>query len=285
MVLPVYNKPMFLQRIETPRLKKDGTLSERPSVTYQFKCDTCEKVYEKRPGNVSVSKTGTHFCSNKCKFESHRPGGELRQSSEKTSIERYGTAKPMLSTEVKERQTRTLMERYGKEVSSPLHVPGAKEKRQRTHLERYGHEHTFQIETFRQKRNVTWQRNMPKNFISKAELKLRTLLETRYGVSNVIHQKWVNGHPIDFYVRSIDTYVQLDGVYWHGLDRPIDEIAESDSARDASIYQKWLSDRQQDAWFIEHNMRLVRITDVQLSSGSCCLSELACASPGHTVHC
>lgn len=254
---------MFLQRIERPRTKKDGTISQQPEVRYQFQCDACKKIYEKRPGNVSVSRSGLHFCSNACKFEAHRAGKILRVVSERTSLERYSSTTPMSSPIVIAKWLGTFKERYGEDVTSPLQVPGAKERRARTHLERYGVEHTFQVEAFKQKRNVTWQRNMPQNFISKSELKFKIALEERFGKDDIIHQRWVNGHPIDFYVKSIDTYVQFDGVYWHGLNRPIDVIQTSTSVRDKTIFKHWLNDREQDTWFAEKGLRLVRITDVQ----------------------
>lgn len=73
---------------------------------------------------------------------------------------------------------------------------------------------------------------------------------------------------IDFYIKTIDTYLQFDGVYWHGLDRPIDEIRQSDKGRDKAIYRKWLVDRQQEKWFKDQGKRLVRITDKQFLSNS-----------------
>jgi hypothetical protein len=66
--------------------------------------------------------------------------------------------------------------------------------------------------------------------------------------------------------RSIDTYVQLDGVYWHGLDRPIELIAEHRTKRDVQIHKKWATDREQDAWFAERGMKLVRITDAHVQA-------------------
>jgi hypothetical protein len=75
--------------------------------------------------------------------------------------------------------------------------------------------------------------------------------------------KWA----IDFYVRSIDTYVQLDGVYWHGLDRSIEEIAKRKTNRDIVIHKKWLTDREQEQWFSNAKLRLIRITDKDFKQG------------------
>jgi hypothetical protein len=86
---------------------------------------------------------------------------------------------------------------------------------------------------------------------------------------NTMHNVWL--HPnvtgakqlwnVDMYVPELDTYVQFDGTYWHGLDRPIEIIRESRSACDTTIYKKWLTDREQDAWFNASGKRLIRITD------------------------
>ena len=58
-----------------------------------------------------------------------------------------------------------------------------------------------------------------------------------------------------------DIYLQIDGRYWHGLDRPLEEIKQSSAGRDKSIYQRWFSDREQDEQFFAAGLRLVRITD------------------------
>lgn len=94
---------------------------------------------------------------------------------------------------------------------------------------------------------------------SRVEHELYELLCSTYG--DVERQVIVNDWSIDFYVKSVDTYVQLDGEYWHGLDRPIELIAEHKSPRDVQIHKKLLSDCAQVEWFKANEKRLVRITD------------------------
>lgn len=86
-----------------------------------------------------------------------------------------------------------------------------------------------------------------------------------YGSDNVERQVTPPGThwPIDFYIKSIDTWIQFDGVYWHGLDRPLEIITKYRTKRDAQIHKKWLTDREQDKWFEEHGLKLIRITDKQ----------------------
>lgn len=81
----------------------------------------------------------------------------------------------------------------------------------------------------------------------------------KFGV--VERQKVVNGWAIDFYINGI--YIQLDGVYYHGLDRPLDKIAEFKTSLDKNIYLTYLRDRKQDQWFADNSMKLYRITDLE----------------------
>lgn len=63
----------------------------------------------------------------------------------------------------------------------------------------------------------------------------------------------INRFNIDIYVRTTNTYVEYDGVYYHGLDRPYDQLSPG-------IRKKYDRDRIVDAWFRERGIRLVRIT-------------------------
>ena len=77
-------------------------------------------------------------------------------------------------------------------------------------------------------------------------------------------KRWI----IDFYIPSIDTYVQFDGVYWHGLNRPIEEIRKSLTKRDMQIAKAFQKDQAQNAWFQENGLRLVRVTDKEFQQQS-----------------
>jgi hypothetical protein len=77
----------------------------------------------------------------------------------------------------------------------------------------------------------------------------------------------MNIWPIDFYVKSIDTYIQFDGEYWHGLDRPLEEIQKFKTSRDRRIFEGWNRDREQDKWFREQGLKLNRITNKQFFRG------------------
>jgi len=104
------------------------------------------------------------------------------------------------------------------------------------------------------------------------EVKLYGLILELYPQAQ--HSIWMHksktGHDktwnIDIYIPEIDTYVQFDGIYWHGLDRSIDVIANSESPRDKIIYHKWKEDRAQDEWFKSQGKRLVHIFENDFKS-------------------
>lgn len=86
-------------------------------------------------------------------------------------------------------------------------------------------------------------------------------------------KKWV----LDFYIKSIDTYIEFDGMYWHGLLYPLETLEEKakTSKQIASILKRYHKDRDKDKWFTENNFKLIRITDTQFSSNAeTCISKI-----------
>ena len=88
---------------------------------------------------------------------------------------------------------------------------------------------------------------------------------TLFNINDIIRQITINGWSIDFYIISIDTYVQFDGTYWHGLNRSIEEIKEFKHPRDKDIFDTMQRDVLQNEWFKTHNLNLVRVIDNKTS--------------------
>jgi very-short-patch-repair endonuclease len=76
--------------------------------------------------------------------------------------------------------------------------------------------------------------------------------------------------PIDFYVRDIDTFFQLDGVYFHAIGVSEDELRASVIPKDKQRLRKKISDRRQNTYFKNRNLSLLRITDKEILS---CFSD------------
>lgn len=92
---------------------------------------------------------------------------------------------------------------------------------------------------------------------SKAECEFVRFLQSQLGASDVVHQPGrVGRFEVDAYVVSADTFIQFDGVYHHGLDVPYEKL-------EPARRKKYDRDRAADAWCIENNVKLVRVTDVE----------------------
>lgn len=180
----------------------------------------------------------------------------------------------------------TVIERYG--VNSAVQLPHVRKrclnarlqpdvvtKQQATCLERFGVKSLLSLRRVRMlantpekchQRHLTMKKNNSYSS-SKQELMFYEWLVKNRNVDDVERQVFVNRWPIDFYIKSIDTYVQFDGEYWHGIDRSLEEIAKFKTPRDKIILRKYQIDREQDEWFKCSGMHLLRITNKQFARG------------------
>jgi hypothetical protein len=204
---------------------------------------------------------------------------EIREKSKQTMIERYGVDNPQKSEDIKQRTKQTCIERYS--ANNPLSSPVIRERIRKNHihkygvdnpsqrsdvklkkiatsLKNYGVEHPMQSEEIQQKRFKSFLTN-GKGLVSKIEF--RCLMALRELFKEVIHQHSVNGWMIDFYIPSQETYIQFDGVYWHGLNLSKEQLENPTTKRMQDIASKWKRDRDQDKWFLEHSKKLVRIRE------------------------
>lgn len=236
----------------------------------RLQCDTCQSHFERRKRGFHHRTSKIHFCSSECKRVSIQRNGVLRsvlddgQSAWKTKtgyshtfqdpearakreatwIENYGVKHPWSSIIVRSKIESTVEARYGvKNIGLCKEVMG---KVDQVELHRKGHQ--------TKKRNGTYG-------TSRIENQFYEELCCLFEQENVKRQVEVNGWMIDFYVSSIDTYVQFDGVYWHGHLRTIEELESSESKRDRVILGTKLRDVAQNVWFSDNRINLVRITD------------------------
>jgi very-short-patch-repair endonuclease len=220
------------------------------------KCDQCGAEFT-RARSLVLYRQKHHFCSCSCESQSRKKDGgvaykfqlSVRDSQawyakvKETFKERFG-GHPFANKAIREKALSTIKQRYGvdcllklAEIRALACTPEMKAKC---------------FETM--KKNCTYAHSKPEDNCYNA-------LVEKFGVDDVVRQQPVCRWLIDFYIKSIDTYVQLDGVYWHGLDRPIEVIAEHKTKRDVQIHKRWIVDREQNQWFSANNLRLIRITD------------------------
>ena len=251
---------------------------------------TCKSNAHKTGGVTDVHRAKTcldrygvenPFASEKCKkkmrqtwkekygVEHARSSDVVKQKVKATMIERWGVDQAMKSPILKARQVETMQRNWG--VDYPMQLQHVREAMISGSIAKYGVPY-HQMNPEQAHRVLEKRTREGTLYQSKPENAFYDLLVEKYGVDDVQRQVLMNKHwSIDFHVKSTNTYVQFDGVYWHGLDRPIELISESGKnghRRDMGIYCKWLVDRQQDRWFEERSLRFVRVTDQELKTDS-----------------
>jgi hypothetical protein len=232
----------------------------------ELECDECHKRFEQRRRGCHLKQSDRkHLCSVEC-VRTHRAQIALkmtqrwneRSEEEKHNVlikkrqayvRRYGVDHPFKSPEVREQIRQTCIKRYG--VNNPASSPIIKAKINQSALHAKAHQ--------TRKMSGTYSH-------SKIEDAFYDALCEKFNHDNVERQVIINGWSIDFYIKSIDTYVQFDGVYWHGLDRPRNVIEKSSSPRDRVILTVLDKDPKQNEWFKIQQKRLCRITDMQFKT-------------------
>jgi hypothetical protein len=190
--------------------------------------------------------------------ESSSQAKEVRDKIDQTMIERYGAKNPLQCPELKQRIQQTNLERYG----SVSYLQSDKNKAD--NLEKYGVENISQTEWFQEKAQATKKKN-GSHTKSEPEEKTYKILIDHFGKDNVVRQFMIKRWPIDFYIPSLDGYVEENGVYYHGLNRPLEEIMKFANEQDKSIYEHILTDRKKVSYFASKNKPLAIITDQQIN--------------------
>jgi hypothetical protein len=285
---------VFIELFETTSIDRLGRTWRQKRG--RFICDQCEILYISNQLKRDLSRQ-RNYCSKRCSDESKKPGGLSHAQFRKTNNDRYGVNAPaqnktiydkvkatnterygapcvFSSSQIQQQAIETRIQRYGVEYSAQ--IPGVMGKVAKTNLERYGAINPmngpdivakYDKDCIYEKKLSTMKRNgTVGKRISNPERKFHQLLTTQFTNDDIITQKKVPEHQwcIDFYIRSINTWIQVDGVYWHGLDRPIETIRESNGKQAQAIYHKWCGDQRQNIWFAEHNMKLLRFTDKEV---------------------
>lgn len=253
--------------------------------TVTLVCHECKCEYT-RPSEGYAKKS--LFCSKQCFWKSAK-NGLVKEKRETTNLERYDVHTPSLLKECNDKMIETRIENFG--TVAPIHYhPETKEKFETTMMERHGAKHPLQAAGPKKKRLDTVIKKfgmdplaMPENrdpeilsaagqkgyralhkkmgdgILSGPEKSFAKFLRERFGEKQILQQvpiyhggrkPWL----IDFYIKSLDIYVEMDGVFWHGLEKPYDVLHPKQQ-------KKFDSDRNQDKWFQNKNMKLVRITD------------------------
>ena len=258
-----------------------------------FKCDECGNEYTLGHKASHALNGAMSFCSRACN-KSSRSTGKLAERWKKTRLQRYGVEHPSQVAGAAKKMIRTRTARTG--AAGPADPRSTSNVAFRsTMLERHGAEHPSLSPAVRERKVVTYRQRygvanpwsagsrfrnrddhvkggqlgyralvlkLGREVLSRPEAAMHQWLIERFGQENVDQQvviEYGGKKPwlIDFYVRTLDTYVQVDGVFWHGLGRPYNEL----HTHVRGVYDR---DRLQDEWFAVNGKKLVRVTDQAL---------------------
>ncbi len=243
-------------------------------------CDVCCERFEREVAQLHGEFT---FCSRECKKKADST--LLADKRARTNQERYGVAFSAQIPGASDAMIRTRLENTGAKGPSDK-LSSSYAKKVATTLKRHGVIHPFVSEAVIAKRAQTFMTRYgvphanPSKYmsheqlveaeqkgyhvqhthhsrVSKPERELRIWLEARYGTENIETNVLLNNRLIDFRIRCLDTYVELDGVFWHGLDRPI-----QDNLNPAAV-RRYGQDHEMDLYVASSGLTLVRVTDLE----------------------
>lgn len=203
---------------------------------------------------------------------------EFLEKARATMIEHYGVVNPMQIADARAKAEVTLMDRYG--VTNPAYLPDFKERCEKSSLEHWGVLHPMQDMSVRNKQFASRMENGIAN-VSSGEEEIYLQLCDKFGVDDVFRQyiSDVYSFHCDFYVKSLDLYIELNGNWTHGFhwfdENNADDVQTalswSDKALSGSKYYSnalyvWtVMDLMKRAAAVANNLNYIVFWDAKLS--------------------
>ena len=245
---------MFVKSETRIRVSKDN--KKRPHKIYVLGCDQCLIVFESRSKNRSLLKR--HYCSKECVHQSLKIGGQANVAMRLTCFQQYGHNTVSKVDSVQELRRKRSFEKWG--TNNPMQVPANQNKRKLTCIKKYGVATMFAHHDFPKIRISSMKRNGTSFNESKDERNLINWFRMTW--NDVRRHEICDRWNIDAYISDVDVYVQLDGVYWHGLNMSYDDIINNKSSHSKFIAYAKKNDFSQNLWFAENKKKLLRIKDI-----------------------
>lgn len=235
-------------------------------------CANCDKEIMRT--RRQIQKTKFAFCDRKCQNAAKRIGhpfyDDIIKKRNQTNLNNYGVLNSFQREDIKAEIREKSIQKYGvtHRMKSPKYFHEWREKFTLIH----GYDHPMHAPDIRSR--INWSEKAARAHETKKKNRSfrRSKFEDRIIDSLkrlfiIEQQKVLDDFPkawaIDAYLPQINVYIQIDGSYWHGLDRPLDVIKEFKTRQDRVIYKKYLTDREQDQWFSSRKLVLLRLVDTQ----------------------
>jgi hypothetical protein len=238
------------------------------------RCDGCGELFEKPFLKTQVSRNRFGFCGRKCSMRSNQktPQVEWPQASALArSASRSKVSKGNWASDEKRSQMQaSLKASWGADAERKriLGEVSAVRTRELWSDPTWAAMARAKMRTpeHRAKRSAAVIAALPKTYETKRrngshkesapERDCVAFLRDHFGDSDVERHVFVFGCSVDIHIVSLDVFIELDGVYYHGLDRPYERLT-------TNTRRKFDRDRRLDALFLERGMTLVRVTDLR----------------------
>ena len=154
---------------------------------------------------------------------------EIIKKTKQTCIKKYGVESSMQSETIKEKAILTNLKKYGANFYSQSEtyketLPKILNKTKETNLKKYGADFYSQSEIYKetipeiQKKIYKIKKKNNSFNTSKPELKLLKILQDKFSKNDIEYQYRSPQYPFicDFYIKSLDLYIELQGSWTHG---------------------------------------------------------------------
>ena len=205
-------------RMEVTNMAKYGTAwpLQSDAVKAKARATSLERYGAENVMQSDVGKARmAEACQEKFGTDSPLASPDVREKIVATNQKKYGGNGPFSSEVVRAKSVETSMSRHG--VPNPMMDGSVKARQQGTVRERYGVENPMELASIRKK--VVESKAMNGTFNSSdAEERLHEMLVDRFGDTDVVRQYASDVYPYacDFYIRSRDLYIELNGTWTHG---------------------------------------------------------------------
>lgn len=152
-----------------------------------------------------------------------------------TCLDKYGVDHPFKLKEIQDKQKQTCLKKHGKEyyLQTQEHKDFMKEykdeiqdKKIQTCINKYGVDSYLKTQEYKDRHNEIQEKiyNTKKQnssfYISKQEEKCYKLLLTKFKQEDILRQYKSELYPFncDFYIKSLDLYIEYNGSWTHGHD-------------------------------------------------------------------
>ena len=177
----------------------------------------------------------------------------IKDKANKTVNERYGVDNVFQDEAIKDKIKKTMLHKYGVEYSGQSDEKKSKTKK--TMLCKYGVDNIFKSKAFRIKAHKTAKEKGSFNKSKFEEYVYERLISVYSDVDRQHYDEELYPYNCDFYIKDIDTWIEIQGMWTHGK-HPYDKDNENDN----SLLEFWKSKNNK---FYDSAVKVWSISDVE----------------------